>query len=285
MLPNFLIIGAQRSGTTTLWIACDRHPNIYMSPTRETAFFCNDGLYNRGITFYETTFFHEWSGQRAVGEKTPEYLLYPGTAARIRRLLPDARMVVTVRSPAERAHSNWRHNLMFGWESLPFREALDAEPDRIAANKNAIGRFGYLARGKYRRQLDQYYYEFDREQVHILLFDDLIADQAAALAMMYRFLGVEPVEGVTIHEGQAPITRIEVEGTGSNVTIRFKGRTIRQPSEQLRAFAEQYNKTLETLKPLSKEEAIEINRTMFFDDIDALSECAKRNLGPWLGKS
>jgi hypothetical protein len=157
-------------------------PNIYMSPTRETAFFCNDGLYNRGAAFYETTFFHEWSAQRTVGEKTPEYLLYPGTAARIRRLLPEARMIVTVRSPAERAHSNWRHNLMFGWESLPFREALDAEPDRIAANKNAIGRFGYLARGNYRRQLDEYYAEFGREQVHIIFFGDLIADQAATLA-------------------------------------------------------------------------------------------------------
>ena len=91
-----------------------------MAPARETGFFYNDAIFNNGLALYETAFFKEWNGQTAVGEKTPEYLPFPGTANRIRETLgPETRLIVVLRNPAQRAHSGWRHNLMMGRESLP----------------------------------------------------------------------------------------------------------------------------------------------------------------------
>ena len=284
MLPNFLVIGAQRAGTTTIWHALDRHPDIFMSPTRETAFFSNDHNFNRGPAFYETTFFHEWNGEAACGEKTPEYLLMPYAAARIRDVLGETvKLIALVRNPAERAHSGYRHSLMLGCEHLSFREALDAEPERIARNPAALGRFGYQARSRYAPQLARYYDLFPRENILVIFFDDLIANQNAVFDRVYQFLGVAPVPpGTPVEEGKARIGRAQVDPATN--TVRFKGRTIRNPSPALLRFAEEYDRAVGMLAPLSPEEVVKINRTRFREDIEALSRLTGRDLGAWLGE-
>src|SRR5574337_1635352 len=128
MLPNFLCIGAQKSGTTTLLNQLDRHPDIFMSPARETKFFLLDHLYSQGVTAYEKDFFSDWNGQKAVGEKTPEYLCDPLIPQRIDATLGKSiKFIVTFRSPAQRAYSHYRHNFQQLWENLSFPEAIAQE--------------------------------------------------------------------------------------------------------------------------------------------------------------
>jgi predicted acyl esterase len=116
MLPNFLCIGAQKAGTTTLWLLLNQHPDVFLATPRETCFFYDDVLYGGGITSYERNFFREWNGQKAVGEKAP---------ARIKDSLGDkVKLIVTLRSPAKRAHSHFRHNYQQLWEEFSFEDAL-----------------------------------------------------------------------------------------------------------------------------------------------------------------
>ena len=286
MLPNFLIIGAQKSGTTTLWNACNAHPDVFMAPARETGFFFNDATFNNGVAFYETAFFRDWNGEKAVGEKTPEYLLFPETAERIRAVLgSDIRLIVLLRNPAQRAHSGWRHNLMMGWESLPFRAALAAEPERIATNRFALGRFGYLARGYYARQLKRYFDVFSADRIKIIFFDDVLSRQEDVIRDVYRFVGVAddlPVQ--EFNEGKPVLASMSLSGSGSSRMVDFRGSIVRMPSKQLERFAEQYNNTLDTMKALDPEEAGAINRDVFGDDIAALEILTGRRLDAWLGK-
>lgn len=284
MLPNVLVIGAQKSGTTTVWHALDRHPDIFMSPAREIGFFSNDHNFNRGVAFYETTFFQGWNGESVCGEKTPEYLVMPNSASRIREVLGNGvKLVALLRNPAERAHSGYRHSLMLGFESLLFREALAAEPERIARNPAALGRFGYLARGYYAGQLVRYFELFPRENILVAFFDDLVSNQSALFERIFRFIGVEPLRFLeSLNEGQPRTEKIRAD-TISN-TIAYKGKVIREPSRWLTKFVADYNDAVEKLSPLSQDEAVEINRTYFRDDILALSRLTGRDLRAWLGE-
>jgi hypothetical protein len=284
MLPNVLVIGAQRCGTTTVWHALDRHPDVFMAPAREIRFFSHDHLFNRGAAFYETRFFHGWNGETACGEKTPEYLLMPKVASRIHDVLGGAvKLVVLVRDPAERAHSGYRHSLMLGFESLPFHEALAAEPERIARNPAALGRFGYLARGYYARQLARYIDLFPPENLLIVFYEDLVADQAALFERIFRFIGVAPLPyAERVYEGRLRIEKIATDA-GSRVIVD-KGNVIRQPSPSLMTFVAAYNDAVDRLRPLSRDEAVAINRNYFRDDILVLSQLTGRDLGAWLGE-
>ena len=171
MLPNFLCIGAQKSGTTTLLNQLGKHPDIYMSPARETQFFLLDHLYSQGPVFYETHFFPGWDGQKAVGEKTPEYLYDPAIPQRIADTLGSGmRFVASFRSPAQRAFSHYRHNFQQFWEDLGFEEALAREQERSAAGRYQRMRYGYLDRGLYSHQVQRYLALFPRDAFLFLVY-------------------------------------------------------------------------------------------------------------------
>jgi hypothetical protein len=256
-----------------------------MAPAREIGFFSNDHLFNRGGAFYEMTFFHGWNGETACGEKTPEYLLIPQAASRIRDVLGGSvKLIVLVRNPAERAHSGYRHSLMLGFESLPFDEALAAEPERIARNPAALGRFGYLARGHYARQLARYIDLFPPENLLIALYDDLVADQAALFERIFRFIGVAPMQfDDRVNEGRLRIGKISTDSASG--AVAHGGKIVKRPSRALMTFAAAYNDAVDRLRPLSREEAIAINRNHFRDDILALSHLTGRDLRTWLGEA
>ncbi len=193
MLPNFLCIGAQKAGTTTLWLLLNQHPDVFLATPRETRFFCDDTLYDGGVISYERIFFHGWDGQKAVGEKTPAYLFFEKTAGRIRETLgTDVKLIVTLRSPAQRAHSHFRHNYQQLWESLSFEEALRKEPERTAKGELARATYGYLERGRYVDQLRRYTDLFPKENVLVLIFEeDIVGNQEQLASKLFTFLELD----------------------------------------------------------------------------------------------
>lgn len=282
MLPNLLVIGAQKAGTTTIWHALDRHPDVFMSPKRETGFFYHDHLYNGGAPIYELNFFNQWDGQPICGEKTPEYLLHPKVPARIHSTLgSDIKLIAVLRNPAERAFSGYRHNLMMFRESLSFEDALNAEPERISRNPAALGRFGYLARGYYARHLNAYLSLFERRNILILFFEDLMADQIAEFNKVYEFLGIDSqASDDEISEGSTSAEPIRPGGDADDA-LTVRDRVIRKPSAALRAFSDRYNETLSTLDRPDKSVLSDINRRYFQSDIDELAAITSRNLDHW----
>jgi hypothetical protein len=207
MLPTFLVLGAMKAGTTALYRMLDAHPDVFMSPVKEPNFFAfagrdpdfrapidrrPDGINHASITdrdAYEALF-ADADSKQPRGEASHTSLYWPNAAATIERLVPAARLVAILRNPVERAYSEYMHFVRDGDEPISdFGEALDAEPKRIAA-RWAMGR--YVDRGRYDEQLARYLDRFDRDQLLVLLHDDLVADPEGVAARLFAHVGADP---------------------------------------------------------------------------------------------
>jgi hypothetical protein len=188
MLPDFLAIGAQRSGTTSLFQVLRRHPEIFMPDVKEVNFFFHDNHYRRGVDYYRSVFAEAPARARAVGEASPGYICKPGVARRIHELLPEVKLVAVLRNPVDRAYSQYWDNRRFLAEPLSFEQAMDVAltPDY------RHGKRGYFSRGVYIEQLANYLELFGREQLLVLIFEDLKQDPEATFERCFEFLGVEP---------------------------------------------------------------------------------------------
>src|SRR5918997_438225 len=164
-MPNFLIIGAMKSGTTALYYYLEQHPEIYMSPVKEPNFFSSQEQENAAdaVTHIGTYqhLFRGVSGQKAIGEAPHSYLYEPGAAAEIRRYSPDAKLIAILRNPIDRAHSHFLHMVRSGTEPLDdFARAL--QEDVVGIHKERIFQ-DYIGRGLYYDQLKRYFNAFSRD--------------------------------------------------------------------------------------------------------------------------
>lgn len=212
-LPDYLIIGTKRGGTTSLarWLLL--HPEVRsLFPARETrkGTYYFDVNYWRGEAWYRSHFPHKaahWlAEQRAgrrliVGEATPYYLHHPHAAIRARRLVPDTKVIALLRNPMDRAHGHWAERTRQGVETLDFDAALDAEPERLAGEEAhmladpsyvsvAHQHFSYVDQSRYARGLQRWMTAFPPHQVLVLRSEDLYADPATVLDQVHDFLGL-----------------------------------------------------------------------------------------------
>jgi hypothetical protein len=195
-LPNFVIIGAQKAGTTWLAAMLRQHPDVFMAP-REIHFFDREENFRLGLGWYERHF-DGASGHKAVGEKTPDYLCTNGRAGdghregvqrALHAALPDARLVAVLRNPVERALSAARHLVMAGWVS-PWLRLDDLIVGRATDLAHA---HGVVDCGFYARHLEAYLELFSREQILVLVYEeDVVADPEGGLRAACEFLDVDP---------------------------------------------------------------------------------------------
>ncbi len=203
--PSFIIIGAGRSGTTSLFHYLAQHKQICMSPVKETNYFAyEENELNAQSDEWEAidllfpvktekeyfALFDSAGPDCATGEASPLYLYAPGTAERIKRALPDARIVVILRNPVDRAYSNYMGCARDARERRTFDEAIDAEMAG-AAGRRLDGIHNYLRAGYYARNLKSYFDQFKRDRIAIFLYEDFVKDPAALLRQLFRFLDVD----------------------------------------------------------------------------------------------
>jgi hypothetical protein len=204
-LPDFLVVGAPKAGTTALHAALARHPALYMSVVKEPKFFLTDGqpparggpgdaqTYREHVwrrADYEALFDAAPAGA-ARGESTPLYLQDLAAHRRIHELIPGARLIAVLRDPVERAHSNWTHMWSAGLE--PIGEVVQAcaeEERRVEAGWASFWR--YIGLGRYGEQLEHLYTLFPPEQVLVVRYRSLVDRPAQTLDQICRFLGVAP---------------------------------------------------------------------------------------------
>jgi hypothetical protein len=203
-MPNFLIIGAAKTGTTSLYHYLKQHPEIYMSPVKEPKFFAYDcekpdfrgpGDQARKPKFtnleaYQSLFVGV-SNETAIGEASVIYLYNPKTPERIRHYIPDVKLIAVLRDPVERAYSNfWVQMAVRRDEPLTdFAQAMRAEEKRIINHWHP--RWHYKQRGFYYVQLKRYFDNFERNQIKIYLFDELVTNSNAVVRDIFRFLDVD----------------------------------------------------------------------------------------------
>lgn len=209
--PNFLILGAAKSGTTTLYRLLGQHPDVLLSDAKETRFF--DIHYHLGLERYWHDHFGHWRGERAVGEATPIYLTLPFVVPRIRRDLPNAKLIAILRDPAERAYSEWWMLWVRGLERLPFEQAVRENLRQIERGETFEGAEGerrwlenhyairrgdrilyrdHIQPGYYADHLERYFALFSRRSVKVLLLEDLGRDPEGMVRDVWAFLGLDP---------------------------------------------------------------------------------------------
>ncbi|MCU1463823.1 MAG: hypothetical protein JWO37_3898 [Acidimicrobiales bacterium] len=188
-LPNFVVIGSMRGGTSSLTVYLRGHPGVFMAKVKELHYF--DHNYDKGIEWYRRQF-DGWSGQPAVGEASPSYLFLEEALPRLTRDVPEARLVATVRNPVDRAWSHYWFSVARGNESLSFADAIAAEPARLASGQMSHRIVhSYLARGRYLAQLQRAEKLVGRDRLHVIVFDDLRDRPDATYAELCRFLGID----------------------------------------------------------------------------------------------
>jgi hypothetical protein len=183
LLPNFVVIGAMRSGSTSLYKYLQAHPDVFM-PRKEIHFF--DVKWDRGVSWYHTRF-EGYNGQSAIGEATPTYLADPVALDRMAATIPDARLVAVLRDPVDRAYSHYWMEHARERDPRTFEEAIADE----MAKRARIPASDYLERGRYATQLEQVCERFPREHVHVVLLDDLRDRPHDTYAATCRFLGID----------------------------------------------------------------------------------------------
>ena len=299
-LPNLIIIGAAKCGTTALYWQLRRHPQIFMSPVKEPRYFafCRDSLPNgtghlKNIPANSVTDLEDYKqlfrcGPEKVarGEASPFYLsdFQPEvTAASIKKQVPDARLIALLRQPADRAYSAFLFLRQLGFEPLgDFQKALDAEPERVKA--------GYLhghyrGNGFYYANLRPFFNLFPGKQIRVYLYEDWRESPADVLADIFRFLGVE--EAAISEAGQ----RVNVTAPPRNFRIQ---RLLVKPNRLKKAIRAALP---ETWRRFLLTQAIRLNRAPrpqldprlrrrlsegYRDDILRLQELLGRDLSHWL---
>lgn len=208
LLPDFIIIGAQRSGTTSLYYYLTEHPGIASALIKEVHFF--DDHYKEGLNWYRAQFpstLQKYYTERIrnehflTGESSPYYLFYPPAPRRIAQVVPDTKLIVLLRNPVDRAYSHHWLVTLEGKETLPFAEAIQREQERLAGEHEKIladeqyesfnhRHFSYLARGIYVDQLKHWMDYYPREQFLIVKSEDMYKNPAAIFQQTLAFLGM-----------------------------------------------------------------------------------------------
>jgi hypothetical protein len=210
--PDFMIIGTKRGGTTSLFNYLLRHPDV-------APLFLS--LENRkGVHYFDTNFHKGWAWYRShfptsisralrgrprrsvlVGEASPYYLFHPHAAARARREVPNAKLIVLLRNPIDRAFSHYKERRRNGVEPLTFEEAIDREPERLSGELDRIRRdpgyvslahehYSYVSQGIYLPQIQAWMDHYPRDRFCIVRSEDLFSDPQGAYAAVLRFLGL-----------------------------------------------------------------------------------------------
>jgi len=227
--PDFIIIGAQKCGTSTMFSSLRKHPDIFLPRKKELHFF--DEKYDKGIGRYLRYFNRKKIPPTPFcsGEASPFYVFHPLTASRIFQHFPDIKLILLLRNPINRAYSHYHHQRRKGRIAISFENAIYLEPDILKNRKEAYfedennsdliyRRFSFLARSRYAEQLAVWYQYFSKEQILIIKSEDYFLNPPVTFQQVFDFLGLSPFEIVLKQEHEPsnyppmkPETRLQLQ--------------------------------------------------------------------------
>lgn len=188
-LPDFLGLGTQKGGTTSLHQWLNTHPQVFLPPCKEVHYF--DLQPERSSSWY-AQHFHDARSEQACGEITPFYLFHPDVPARIHAVLPEVRMIVLLRDPVERSLSQIFHARKRGFETLMPEDAIAAEPSRLqSGDAESLQKHSYVSRSRYLEQLNRYDTLFQQQQLLVLQSEQLFSDPESVWKQILKFLELE----------------------------------------------------------------------------------------------
>jgi Sulfotransferase domain len=298
--PDVFIVGAPKSGTTAMDQYLAAHPQIFMAQKEMHTFGADlhfgPQFYRRDLDAYLAEFASR-NGELHAGESSVWYLFSKQAAAEIRAFNPQARIIIMLREPAEMLYSLYAQFRFDGNEPLPtFEEALAAEEDRRAGRR--ISRQTYFAQGlvyrdtaRYADQVQRYFDTFGREQVHVIIYDDLKADVRATYCRVLKFLGVDATRIETdfkVINGNKSVKHSALRGFLNDPLVRSTALTIGRhlPRPVFTALHDverrlwKFNSRPEQRQTLAPEVQAQLQRE-FAPEVERLSHLLGRDLTPW----
>jgi sulfotransferase family protein len=312
--PNFLVIGVAKSGTTSLYHYLLQHPDVYLPKIKEPNFFAmhdetadvppNDPCYHSSIELFErikkgsvidieqyTALFSHAKKEKAIGEASTFYMYHPKAPDRIKRFIPNVKMVAILRNPIERSYSSHLHLVRAGVETREFKEALMEEPFQ-SENVWLARKDYYIRPGFYARQLMRYYEKFDSDQIQVFLYDDYKREPEDMLRKIFEFLEVDSQFKPNMS------TKHNVSGIPLDSPLRKKSHLDRIKRTVLTEALKEAAKTvfpgrwqgkLRRLyqhawldRPAMDQEVHRMLIDIFREDILSLEDLLKRDLSTWL---
>ncbi|MDJ0730070.1 MAG: sulfotransferase [Crocosphaera sp.] len=292
-LPNFLIFGVQKAGTTSVYNYLKQHPEVYLSPVKEPNFFEKDWdkLAAEGhqfkpkqiVTFEQyKNLFEGVTNEIAIGEVSPNYLFHHKTSiGQIKRYVPNAKLIAILRSPVDRAISDYLMHVREAQSNTSLKEQIEYK-----AHKSFV-----ILKGYYYQAVKHYFEEFGREQVSIFLYDDLRKDSNKFLQEIYKTIGVNPnFEADTSQKSQ--VAKIPKNDAINQLLVRqnplrslsatlLKPLLSEEKRQKLRSLLIGMNsQSKDEMDSLDEEKQLLLN--LYHDDILKLQDLINRDLSAWL---
>jgi hypothetical protein len=293
-LPNFLIIGAAKAGTTTLYDLLRQHPGVYLPFDKEPMFFSHDDNYARGIGWYSRTYFHGASPYSARGEATPHYLYWSNKVApRIRLDYGEVpiKFIVIFRDPVQRAYSWYWNMVKEGREDLPFDAALERESLRLQEHQSTLQQsgamtYGYIRGSCYASALQPFLDHFARRDFLFILQEDLTREFISTAQKLIEFLNLDLsnlIQPVTSNQATMPRSRQLQSWLRSQSGFRELLKPLIPPRFRHRIMSTllQANTRPSVYPPLAPVIATEL-RAHFSPEVRRLEEMIGRDLSAWL---
>jgi len=201
-LPDFILAGAPRCGTTSLYYLLASHPDVYLPEKKEQWFFYGDDVWEQGPQWYAEQF-RMHGGRAMVGEATPLYYALPDAMRRMAEIVPKARILLLLREPLSRAVSHYWFNVRKGNEALSMQQAMEADLAGTRPWRLPRGALNYVSLGMYHQRMQAVLEHFPRERVHVLILEELVADVERVFGDVCAFLGIPSLPGAGLSEANA----------------------------------------------------------------------------------
>ena len=293
--PNFIVIGAMKAATTSLYTYLKQHPEIFMTKDKEPMFFNNFqqennykilGSKRKRLTTLEEylTMFKDVKNEKAIGEASPAYIYNPKAPQLIKEYLPNVKIIAILRQPTDRAYSNYLHSKRADRENVTtFQEAIALENKRIEDNWSPL--YHYIEKGYYSVQLKRYYQLFPKENIRVYLFEDVVKNTKETLKDIFNYLGVD--ENVEIDTSK----KANVSGTPSGLMgwilkkMRYYNLMPKFAiSDYLPKFVVKliFRSVYKPPEKLDKNLRRDITEKYYKEEINTLEKLIKRDLNSWL---
>jgi len=283
-LPNFICVGAQKAGTSTLFDVLKQSPDIYFPEKKEIHFFEKPEQYEKGIEYYKSLFDKNYNKEKLIGEITPEYLFYNYVPQRIYNNLGPIKIIILLRNPILRSFSQFNFHKMYQAESLNSNFFNEIEKEKLKENVNLYNTWCtptyYLSKSLYFNQVKRYIDVFGKDNVYVGIFEELISKNELNLNPIFDFLGVPNFNYSQTHSNVSLINK-------NNKSFNFLSSVKRKvdmviPKSITKNLSNSLKKQMtQAPKKLEKKEQIELNKKYFISDIHKLEELLVKDLSNW----
>lgn len=288
---DFICVGTQKAGTTSLHDILKNHPNIYLPERKEAHFFDIEERFDKGLDWWMETFFKGDRTNKKTGAFTPEYLYFKNIPERIKNVLgKDLKIIIVLRQPVKRAYSHYLMSKRRGFETKDFKTALKEEPKRLKENTYFnSNHFSYIDRGLYYNQIKRYVDTFGKENVKVFLFEnDIIKNNATTLKTIQEFINVPYVSlDAATKSNQASEPKLKwlrniIFNKNNPIKIALGYLPFSEDLKfRIASKLNSINQKPTTNKKLNEEDIKEITNTYFINDIEKIEKLLNIDLSIW----